>query len=218
MKKFLIVTCLFCLFSSTGFTREFYTKTPFDGWYLGLGSDYSDVDFYNKYDRADGTRVGTEVEDTTTGPAIIGGGGGTSKNFYFGAEMQIMPARAETHQKNHGYNITANLDFQKLFGIDMNVGVLPARRWLLFAILGVEMNKFEVEYYYNNMDTFDHDDRLFFSLHFGAGTEVAVTDHIRFRAAYTYGDRAETEAASLWEKDKYEVNEELFRLAFLYTL
>ena len=162
-------------------------ETPFDGFYVGLGVDYSDVDITHT---ATTEVSGSETENVSeykyqvVRPTLLAGFGRVSSSLYIGSEVQLMYSKAGKSSEDG-----SKLHSRKFASGDVRLGLVN-QNFLLYGLAGLTLSQLEVKY--EEDPSFPSlADKLSFNewtlgIKVGAGIEYALTQKLRARLEYSW--------------------------------
>lgn len=231
MKKLVLLSFVFFFI----FTLPVHAKTswkgrlsPFHGFYAGIGYEYADFELTTKTEAYAGATSSTyklNFDDEDTSSALIVGYGLTHAIVHLAMELEFLSSKAffpeQTNPVTETLNMTiGNTSYKKYGELDVHIGLLPYRQWLIYAMGGVTLGKINV----NFSDSNDLDTKGSLSgWRAGLGTEFSMPYRLRFRAEYStaeLGKKKKTHAltSTAGEKQTHDLEESTFRIAILYTL
>lgn len=230
MKRFFMTVCLICLLAFPALAKKvpnkILTYATFKGGYIGAAAEHTRFDVTNiLYTTTElgAARITTEKDKEETSSLLFFGWGYAWEPFYVGTEVQIPTSGASFPERDH-YNYRYGvmktvpyMRYQSRVSVDVRFGLLPSKESLVYLLAGVTEGKFEADY--EDTDTLDTEDSIS-GWQIGVGGEKVIAKNVRIRAEYSHGylgkETITAYTTNGFEKERYEVENDLVRLGVLY--
>lgn len=193
--------------------------SPFSGFFLGLGGNVAMLtgDYYINF-----VDIDLNLKEKTGAGINLNTGYGKSWSwFYLGGEafFNYTPINTEAGEIEYsGHTIKlAGIETKPDYGVALKIGVVPAEKTLLYALLGVDIMDIEVTpLIVDGEQIFSGENRIIGSGVVGLGIEQQLTDKVSLRAQYAYVGGSDVDNFASINFDRLNINRGVFSLGLTY--